>query len=411
MITDIGGNHYFLNEEEWKAIGDRYGFSGIPYYHIYDRQGRCSFTHTGYPGNDKMKEEFEKALGTQRGKVTVKGSVQNMDGREITLFYSGLPGRNKPVENGTSKIENGAYEMVIDADETMIYHIECPRFTAQFVASPGDEIVFEGHSLMKGNALQEQLLAATDRMWAAYNEGRVNAYNHHKTIVDEVNDNPDKEFELKNTAEYIAYLDEIAAWEKEHGKAVRQLMHENRDNIFGIASFSNHAGFMDPTQDMYDELSDEVKQTAYGQALKQALENSWLGREMTDFTLPDANGEMHSMKKLLEGHDYLMIDFWASWCKPCRRGLPFMKEYARKYAKSNLAMLNVSIDKKQADWLKANQEEALPWTSLWDNQEVAKQFGVRAIPSVWLIDKNGRVLFAQKWGDSIGTALRDVFGY
>ena len=105
-----------------------------------------------------------------------------------------------------------------------------------------------------------------------------------------------------------------------------------------------------------------------------------------------------------------MIDFWASWCKPCRRGLPFMKDYAKKYKKRKLAMLNVSIDKKKEDWLKANKEENLPWTSLWDDQGVAKGFGVQAIPSVWLLDKNGKVIFSYKWGDAIGTELRKVLG-
>ena len=167
---------------------------------------------------------------------------------------------------------------------------------------------------------------------------------------------------------------------------------------------------MNPTQDMYDELSDEVKETVYGKAMKETVENCWVGKEMTDFTLSDAKGKKHSLKKLLKGHDYLLIDFWASWCKPCRRGLPFMKDYAKKYKKNKLAMLNVSIDKKKEDWLKANKEENLPWTSVWDDQGVAKNFGVRAIPSVWLLDKNGKVIFSQKWGDAIGMELRKVFG-
>ncbi len=62
MIPEIGGNHYFLNQKEWKAIGQRYGFAGIPYYRIYNKIGTCTYEHIGYPGNDKMKEEFEKAL-------------------------------------------------------------------------------------------------------------------------------------------------------------------------------------------------------------------------------------------------------------------------------------------------------------------------------------------------------------
>ena len=411
MIPEIGGNQYQMNDEEWKAIGKRYGFQGIPYYRVYNKQGECTFEHTGYPGNDKMKEEFENALESQPGKVVVKGTVSNMDGRDISLYYSGMPGRSQVIENGTAKIENGAYRLVVDANETMIYHIECPRFTAQFVASPGDVIVFDGPKLVKGNKMQEQMVAATNKMWSAYNAGRTKAFNNHKATMDEINAHPEKEYELKTTPDYIAYTDELAAWNEEQGKAVRQLMSENKDNIFGIACFSNHLGFMTPTQDMYDELSDEVKKSAYGQALKKAIEDSWIGKEMTDFTLSDAKGKKHAMKKLLKGKNYLMIDFWASWCKPCRRGLPFMKDYAKKYKKEKLAMLNVSIDKKKEDWLKANKEENLPWTSLWDDQNVGKGFGVRAIPSVWLLDKDGKVIFAQKWGDDIGMELRKIFGY
>lgn len=63
MVVGIGGNHYFMTDEEWKAMGKRYGFSGIPYYRIYDEKGNCVFDHIGYPGNDKLKEEFLKALG------------------------------------------------------------------------------------------------------------------------------------------------------------------------------------------------------------------------------------------------------------------------------------------------------------------------------------------------------------
>ena len=116
MITDIGGNHYFLNDEEWKAIGNRYGFGGIPYYHIYNKQGECTFSHTGYPGNDRMKEEFQKALSPSLVSdsspfVTIRGTVEGMDGKTVSLFYSGMPERNRPVEEGTATITNGAYEM------------------------------------------------------------------------------------------------------------------------------------------------------------------------------------------------------------------------------------------------------------------------------------------------------------
>ncbi len=62
MIGDIGGEHYWLNEEEWKAVCDKFKIAGIPHYQIYNKKGEQSFQHTGYPGNDTMKAEFEKAL-------------------------------------------------------------------------------------------------------------------------------------------------------------------------------------------------------------------------------------------------------------------------------------------------------------------------------------------------------------
>ena len=62
MIGDIGGNHYKFTEEEWKAVCDKFAIRGIPTYQIYNKKGEKVFQQSGYPGNDKMKEEFEKAL-------------------------------------------------------------------------------------------------------------------------------------------------------------------------------------------------------------------------------------------------------------------------------------------------------------------------------------------------------------
>ena len=409
MIPEIGGNQYFLNEAEWKAIGQRYGFSGIPYYRVYNKQGECTFSHIGYPGNDKMKEEFENALESQPGKVVVKGTAKGLDGASMEINTMGLFERAKLIEKTT--IENGCYKIVFDAQEQGLYLLQNKLYTAHFVASPGEVIVMNGPRIVKPGKDQKLMKAGTDSLWTVYNAVRVKIYNKHKALMDEVEAHPEKEFELKSSPEYIQYLDEIAAWEKEHSKSALQFIHDNRDNIFSVACFSYHKNMIDNPQAVYDGLSESVRMSTYGQAFKTYLDNNFVGKEMPDFTLPDAKGKMHSMRKLLKGNDYLIVDFWASWCKPCRRGLPFMKDYAKKYKKKKVAMLNVSIDKNREDWLKANKEEKLPWTSVWDNQGIAKsKFGVQAIPSVWLVDKNGRVIFSHKWGDSIGMCLRELFG-
>ncbi len=410
MIPEIGGNQYFLNDAEWKAIGQRYGFNGIPYYRVYNKQGVCTFSHTGYPGNDRMKQEFESALESQPGKVVIKGTAKGMDGMQMEVYPAASFERTQQIKDATATVENGRYKIVFDAKEQGIYLLQSRRFTTHLVASPGEVIVLDGHRIIKAGKDQALMKAATDSLWAVCNVGRSKIYNAHKSLMDEVAAHPEKEFELKTSPEYIQYVDEVAAWEKEHGKVARQFIRDNKDNIFSVACTAYHKDMIDDHQAIYDELSDQVKNSMYGQSLKAYIEKNMIGKEMPDFTLPDAKGKKHSMRKLLKGKDYLMIDFWASWCKPCRRGLPFMKDYAKKYKKRKLAMLNVSIDKKKEDWLKANKEENLPWTSLWDDQGVAKGFGVQAIPSVWLLDKNGKVIFSHKWGDAIGTELRKVLG-
>jgi len=97
----------------------------------------------------------------------------------------------------------------------------------------------------------------------------------------------------------------------------------------------------------------------------------------------------------------------------CMKNAKVFNSYFRHFDEADVYIKDgkfLYIDKKKEDWLKANKEENLPWTSLWDDQGVAQGMGVRAIPSVWLVDKNGRIAFAGKYGDSIGAELRKVFG-
>ena len=121
------------------------------------------------------------------------------------------------------------------------------------------------------------------------------------------------------------------------------------------------------------------------------MENIQVGAVAPDFTLPDVDGNPVTLFGLRG--KYVLIDFWASWCNPCRKSIPGLKDIYKEFADKGLEIISISIDKRNEDWQKALNEEQLPWPSLIDTKNVSKEkFDVRAVPTFFLVDENGMVV-------------------
>lgn len=135
-----------------------------------------------------------------------------------------------------------------------------------------------------------------------------------------------------------------------------------------------------------------------------------VGKKVSDFTQNDKDGKVVKLSDYRG--KYLLLDFWASWCHPCRGENPNVLKAYNKFHPKGLEIVAVSLDEKKEAWLKAIAEDKLPWTQISDlkqRNEVADQFGVNAIPDNFLIDPNGVVIARGLRGEELEKKLGEIF--
>ncbi len=121
------------------------------------------------------------------------------------------------------------------------------------------------------------------------------------------------------------------------------------------------------------------------------------GRPYIDIAALKADGTPVKLSEVIGTADYVLVDFWASWCRPCRQLLPVLKElYTSYHPSGKLEILGVSVDREEDKWLKALEEEQLPWTQIRDQREEPYNpgdiYGITAIPTTFLIDREGKIV-------------------
>ncbi len=168
-------------------------------------------------------------------------------------------------------------------------------------------------------------------------------------------------------------------------------------------------------QELYPLLSKDVRNTDMAKYVQTQIEEAKInaiGTVMPDFSQADTSGKMITLKSFRG--QYVLIDFWASWCRPCRDENPNVVSNFNKYKSKNFTVLGVSLDQAKPAWLNAIQMDALAWTQLsdlkgWKN-DVAAQFRISSIPQNFLLDPDGKIIGKNLRGEELGRKLEELLG-
>ncbi len=204
--------------------------------------------------------------------------------------------------------------------------------------------------------------------------------------------------------------------DKEKQDMVKGFVEKNPSSIIGAWAVSTtflYEPDLKLLEEFYGKFSPSVQQCKYAKTIKKEIdveEKLQPGMVAPEFTQNDTTGKPVALSSFRG--KYLLVDFWASWCHPCRNENPNVVAAYKKYKDKNFTILSVSFDKNKANWEKAINDDGLMWTQVcdlkaWEN-EAGQLYGIKAIPSNYLLGPDGKILAHNLRGEELVKKLAEV---
>ena len=346
------------------------------------------------------------AACTSEPAYKISGTIEGVADGEY-VFLQEAKGREL-IKLDSAVVSNGAFEFNgrqdVAVNRYITYNAEGKRKMADFFLENGNITIVWGEENSVSGTANNDIYQAYKKEAGALNKEMRALYQKSKEegLTEEQNAEIEKQYEeVSNKLETLTF----------------NTIDTNITNAVGIHLWPNNAYSMELSQ--LKELAAKVpaefqSNERIANLLKriEILEKTAVGQKFTDFSMPDPDGKTIKLSDIISKNKYTLIDFWASWCGPCRREMPNVVAAYKEFNKKGFGIVGVSLDSKAEDWKKAIKDLNMTWDHMSDLKywqcEGAALYGVNSIPATVLVAQDGTIVERNLRGEAIAEKLKEL---
>jgi len=334
--------------------------------------------------------------------VQLNGMISDFKDANITFHYK----KNKLPVTDTVAVKGGKFTWTADMPEPQKVFIMFPQRYFEFYAE-------SGKLNMSGKA---------DEIWAAKVSGsklqdEADAYRQSLKNITDQEEELYKQYGKGTEAEQSALEKKLSELRSQKLTKANAYIKAHPKSHYSLALVADRAmmGSYAGVNEAYVLLDPSMRESMEGKVLAERIEvlkRSDIGVPMLNFSQQDTEGKLVHFADF-KGK-YVLVDFWASWCGPCRAENPNVLKAYNRYKDKNFTVLGVSLDDKAEAWKKAIKDDQMPWTQVSDlkgfQNEVSTYYGINGIPSTLLVDPQGNIVAKDLRGASLNDKLAELLG-